>query len=122
MSVHVPKFDAALHAPARLQACAVLATADEVEFATLRDALEVSDSVLSKHLRALDEAGYVQLRKASSEGRVRTWVAFTGKGRRAFEAHVLELQRLAGTLAATPGERSVAERPPRGLIPRRSPA
>lgn len=121
MSPPVPKFDAVLHPPARLQACAIMATADEVEFATLRDALEVSDSVLSKHLRALDEAGYVHLRKATSDGRVRTWVAFTAKGRRAFEAHVIELQRLAGTLAS-PAERSARDGPPRVLVPRRLPA
>jgi len=34
------------------------------EFATLRDALAVSDSVLSKHLTALEEAEYVTRRKA----------------------------------------------------------
>ncbi|MBK8717674.1 MAG: transcriptional regulator [Deltaproteobacteria bacterium] len=121
MSPPVPRFDAVLHPPARLQACAVMATADEVEFATLRDALEVSDSVLSKHLRALDDAGYVRLRKATSDGRVRTWAAFTAKGRRAFEAHVLELQRLAGALSSST-ERSAPEMAPRALVPRRSPA
>lgn len=121
MSTAVPRFDAVLHPPARLQACAILATADEVEFATLREALAVSDSVLSKHLRALDEAGYVRLRKATSDGRVRTWAAFTARGRRAFEAHVIELQRLAGTLAPS-DERSAREQPARVLVPRRSPA
>lgn len=99
MKRRIPKFDPVLHPPARLQACAVLASADEVEFATLRTALEVSDSVLSKHLRQLDEARYVDIRKAKRDGRVRTWVAFTRKGREAFENHVNELQRLAGALA-----------------------
>ena len=121
MSSPVPKFDSVLHPPARLQACAIMATADEVEFATLRDALEVSDSVLSKHLRALDEAGYVRVRKAKSDGRRRTWVAFTAKGRRAFEAHVIELQRLAGALAS-PAERSVRGGPARVLVPHSSSA
>ncbi len=99
MKRRVPKFDPVLHPPARLQACAILASADEVEFAMLRDALEVSDSVLSKHLRQLDQARYVDLRKAKRDGRVRTWVSFTRKGREAFESHVNELQRLAGALA-----------------------
>lgn len=90
-----PRFDAVIHAPGRLQICAMLSAADEVEFATLREALEVSDSVLSKHLKQLEEAGYVAPRKAAAHGRQRTWLSLTGEGRKAFAAHVAELNRLA---------------------------
>src|SRR5690606_33237983 len=63
----------------------------------------VTDPVLSKHLRTLHEAGYVTLTKPTGRGgRVRTWVSLTSTGRRAFEAHVAELQRLTGQLAAGP--------------------
>ncbi|HWK36741.1 transcriptional regulator [Sphingomonas sp.] len=88
-------FDPVIHAPARLQACAILSSAEEVEFALLRDALEVSDSVLSKHLRQLDGAGYVKVRKATTGGRVRTWLALTPLGAKAFATHVKALQKLA---------------------------
>jgi DNA-binding MarR family transcriptional regulator len=93
-----PSFDAVIHAPARLQACAILSSAEEVEFALLRDALEVSDSVLSKHLKQLEEAGYVKARKANSGGRQRTWLALTGDGRNAFRAHVKALEQLAASV------------------------
>jgi DNA-binding transcriptional ArsR family regulator len=86
--------DTLLHAPARLQIAAVLARVDEVEFATLREITEVSDSVLSKHLSALGEAGYVTLRKAAQDGRQRTWVAFAPRGAKAFKAHMAALQAL----------------------------
>ena len=86
--------DTVLHAPARLQIAAVLARVEEVEFATLRDIADVSDSVLSKHLSALAEAGYVTLRKAAQDGRQRTWAAFTPAGTRAFRAHMAALQAL----------------------------
>lgn len=86
--------DTVLHAPARLQIAAVLARVEEAEFATLRDIIEVSDSVLSKHLSALAEAGYVTLRKAAQDGRQRTWVAFTSTGAKAFRAHMAALQAL----------------------------
>jgi DNA-binding transcriptional ArsR family regulator len=47
-----------LHAPARLQVVTTLSAVSEAEFAALRAALEVSDSVLSKHFSALaDEIG-----------------------------------------------------------------
>jgi DNA-binding MarR family transcriptional regulator len=90
-------FDPVIHAPLRLQACAILASADEVEFGLLRDALQVSDSVLSKHLKQLEEAGYVKPRKANSGGRVRMWLSLTASGRKAFSAHLKELHRIAAS-------------------------
>ncbi|HEY0311834.1 MAG TPA: transcriptional regulator [Allosphingosinicella sp.] len=86
--------DTALHAPARLQIAALLARVEEAEFATIRDIVEVSDSVLSKHFAALGEAGYVTLRKATQDGRQRTWASLTRTGRRAFAAHMAALQAL----------------------------
>ncbi|KPF78889.1 MarR family transcriptional regulator [Brevundimonas sp. AAP58] len=91
----VPTFDPVIHAPGRLQICAVLVSVEEAEFSMLRDALAVSDSVLSKHLKLLNEAQYIAIRKAVSSGRNRTWARLTPLGRRAFTAHLAELQRLA---------------------------
>lgn len=90
-----PVFDPVIHAPGRLQICAVLTSVDEAEFAALRDMVKVSDSVLSKHLKQLEEAGYVAPRKAAADGRRRTWVSLTTAGKAAFTAHVAELTRLA---------------------------
>ncbi len=86
--------DLALHAPARLQIAALLARVQEAEFAAIRDIVEVSDSVLSKHLAALGEAGYVRLRKAALDGRQRTWASLTRSGRKAFDGHLAALQDL----------------------------
>jgi DNA-binding transcriptional ArsR family regulator len=91
-----PAFDPVIHAPARLQIMAVLAGVQDAEFALLRDTVQVSDSVLSKHLSQLAEAGYVRLRKAALDGRQRTWASLTRDGRRAFVAHVKALQALVG--------------------------
>lgn len=98
----VPQFDPVIHAPGRLQICAILSAADEAEFAMVREAIAVSDSVLSKHLKQLEEAGYVTLRKQAHAGRQRTWLALTPAGRSAFAAHVAELTRLAGLTAPAP--------------------
>ena len=92
----VPVFDAVIHAPGRLQICAILSGLDDAEFAMIRDRIGVSDSVLSKHVKQLEEAGYVALTKAPFDGRQRTWLSLTGAGRKAFAAHVAELTRLAG--------------------------
>ena len=90
------RFDTVIHAPNRLQICAFLSPLQEAEFQILRDELNVSDSVLSKHLKQLEEAGYVKFRKGAVNGRQRMWATLTTSGRRAFAGHVEELQRLAG--------------------------
>lgn len=91
----IPVFDPVIHAPGRLQICAILSQVDDAEFAMIRDAIKVSDSVLSKHLKLLEDAGYVAPRKAPVDGRQRTWLSLTAAGRKAFGAHVAELTRLA---------------------------
>ena len=89
-----PKFNALIHAPNRLQICAFLAPLKEVEFQVLRDELDVSDSVLSKHIKQLEQAGYVKQRKSKIDGRQRTWVRIEKQGRQAFDAHIEALKRI----------------------------
>ena len=91
-----PRFDAVVHMPPRLQVCGLLAVVDTMDFAAVRDEVGVSDSVLSKHVRQLEEAGYVTVHKATRASRVRTSLALTPAGRAAFEAHVAELRRITG--------------------------
>jgi len=86
--------DPHLHAPARLKLVTMLTAVSEAEFAVLRDRLEVSDSVLSKHLSALADVGYLRLRKGAHHGRRTTWVALTTRGRKAVGDHVAVLRSL----------------------------
>jgi len=86
--------DPLIHAPLRLRVVTTLSAVSEVEFATLRDALEVSDSVLSKHISALVDAGYLRSRKGIREGRRTTWIGLTGAGQKALREHVAALRRL----------------------------
>jgi DNA-binding MarR family transcriptional regulator len=95
-------FDAVLHPPTRLQIAAVLAQAQDAEFALLKEITGASDSVMSKHLSALAEAGYVNLRKANSGGRQRTWASLTSSGRSAFRRHVKALETLAASIVSEP--------------------
>jgi DNA-binding transcriptional ArsR family regulator len=87
-------FDELIHAPNRLQICAFLAGVAEMEFQTLREQLDVSESVLSKHLKSLEDAGYVVLVKRRGLGRPRTWIAFSAQGRRAYARHVQALMAI----------------------------
>jgi DNA-binding MarR family transcriptional regulator len=99
-----PGFDPVIHAPARLQLAALLASVSDMEFGTARDTLNVSDSVLSKHLSQLEEAGYVKLRKAALAGRQRTWLSLTSAGRSALQRHIKALEALVAL-----ADRSVPE-------------
>lgn len=87
-------FDEHLTGTARLRLVAMLSGVDRAEFGTVRDELEVSDSVLSKHLGALEDAGYLSRSKGSLDGRRTTWVSLTRAGRRALAAHVAALREV----------------------------
>lgn len=86
--------DPLIHAPVRLQVVTTLSAVSEAEFATLRSALGVSDSVLSKHISALVDVGYVRSRKGVQAGRRTTWIGLTARGRKALRGHVAALRRL----------------------------
>ena len=72
----------------------ILSAVGEIEFATLRDALGVADSVLSKHVSLLVGAGYVRSRKGVHDGRRTTWIAITARGRKVLGRHVAALRRI----------------------------
>ena len=74
---------------------ALLAAADRVEFSFARDHVEVSDSVLSKQMSALEQAGYIKVRKGFVGKRPRTWLSMTGEGRRVFARHLAALREIA---------------------------
>jgi DNA-binding MarR family transcriptional regulator len=67
---------------------------DEIEFAALRDAVEISDSLLSRQVSSLEADGFVRVAKGYVGKRPRTWVSCTASGRAAFDAHVAALQNL----------------------------
>lgn len=83
-----------IHAPVRLELVTTLSGVSEAEFATLRSVLDVSDSVLSKHISALADAGYVNSRKGVRAGRRTTWVHLTKDGHRALREHIAALRAL----------------------------
>jgi DNA-binding MarR family transcriptional regulator len=94
------RFDDLIHAPVRLRICGVLRQVEQMDFAVLRNTLDVSDATLSKHLKTLAEAGYVSLSKAASDSRSDarrlTWITLTAAGRKTLDGHLRALQEIAG--------------------------
>lgn len=79
--------DPVIHAPKRLAAMAVLTGAPQVDFRFLRDHLELADSDLSKHMSALEAAGYVTITKRGRGRGASTAYGLTPAGRAAFVRH-----------------------------------
>lgn len=100
-SAATPLFDHVIHAPHRLRICAFLDGIDSAEFAALRDDLDITDAMLSKHLAVLRDHGYVSLEKPRGQGRVRTWARMTPAGRSAYRRHVAALHELVGRTVPT---------------------
>lgn len=90
------RLDEVIHTPVRFSIVAALTDVDEAAFPHLRDAIEVSDSVLSKHATRLEEAGYVKIRKGYVGKRPRTWISLTSAGRTAYQDHLNALRTIAG--------------------------
>jgi len=92
-------FDEVIHSPIRLRICGLLRRVSELEFAVIRDTLELSDANLSKNLKVLVDADFVAVRKERSPGRADlrrlTWVALTPAGQVALEGHLLALAQIA---------------------------
>jgi DNA-binding MarR family transcriptional regulator len=96
------KLDPLVHPITRLSICGLLAAgADWVEFAALRDAAGISDSVLSKQSRVLEDAGYVEVRKGAIGRRPRTWFRLTAAGRQAVQGHLAWLAQLEEAVSAS---------------------
>lgn len=93
--------DDTVHQRVRLGILAVLGEAERADFGYLKDALELSDGNLSRHLGVLEEAGLVKIEKEFEGRRPRTWLSVTRGGREALAA---ELESLRQLIARVDGE------------------
>ena len=90
------RFDELIHPSTRLSIVSLLAAADWVDFAFMRDQLGLSDSALSKQLSTLEDAGYIHIERPVSDRRRRVRARLTPAGRTAFNGHVAALREIVG--------------------------
>jgi DNA-binding MarR family transcriptional regulator len=95
------RFDELIHPSTRLSIVALLASADWIDFAYVRDRLELSDSALSKQFATLEDAGYITIERPVSNRRRRVQVRLTDTGRAAFEGHVAALRAVVARAEST---------------------
>ena len=81
------------HEPSRLAILSALAAAPEGSpFTALRDACGLTDGNLSRHLKALEEARVVRIRKAFVRNRPQTTIELTAQGNERFSEYLLQLE------------------------------
>lgn len=93
--------DPVIHVPARLRIVATLAALpedDTLSFPRLQKVIGLTPGNLITHLRKLEEAGYVDVRKVGGGAGSRTSVALTRRGRDALETYTTTLRGLLGAL------------------------
>ncbi|HMO69252.1 MAG TPA: transcriptional regulator [Novosphingobium sp.] len=89
--------DRLFHERARLGIVTSLAgRAEPIAFVELRRLCGLTDGNLNRHLQALAEAGYVELRKDQASPRGSTTCRLTELGRERFLTYLAELERALG--------------------------
>jgi predicted ArsR family transcriptional regulator len=112
MSSHpIHRLDDDVHQRVRLGILAVLTSVAKADFAHLKTTLQVTDGNLGRHLQVLEQGGLITVKKTTENGRPRTWLQVTRKGRAALRR---ELQALNDLIAEI-------ERNDRGPAPARTP-
>lgn len=80
----------------RLGIMSVLMVNDWVDFNEMKNLLEVTDGNLASHSSALEKSGYIEIKKEFVGKKPKTSYRVTNSGRKAFEEHLMALEKLLG--------------------------
>ncbi|MHA6248929.1 winged helix-turn-helix domain-containing protein [Pontibacter sp. CAU 1760] len=94
MKDYLENINKAFESRVRLGIMSVLMVEDKVGFNTLKETLQLTDGNLASHLRALEEAAYLQVEKQFVGRKPNTTYQATDTGREAFKNHLDALEQL----------------------------
>lgn len=80
----------------RIGIMSVLMVNDWVDFTEMKGLLNVTDGNLASHSSALENAGYIEVKKEFVGKKPKTSYRVTQKGREAFQEHLAALEKLLG--------------------------
>ncbi len=72
----------------------ILMVNDEVDFNTVKELLDATDGNVASHTSALEESGYISVRKKFVGKKPHTSYRITAQGRKAFQQHIDALEKL----------------------------
>ena len=78
----------------RLGIMSILMVNDFVDFATLKEQLQITDGNLASHINALEKLKYIEIRKQFVGKKPNTSFAATAAGKTAFIQHLDALEKL----------------------------
>jgi DNA-binding transcriptional ArsR family regulator len=84
----------AFESKARLGIMSILMVEDKADFNFLKETLQLTDGNLASHLRALEEAEYLQVEKRFMGRKTNTRYIATANGKKAFLVHLKALENL----------------------------
>jgi DNA-binding MarR family transcriptional regulator len=88
------QLDDIIHSRIRLAIMSLLITVEEAEFTFIREKVHATDGNLGMHLKKLEDAGYLAVKKEFVERKPTTSYKLTLKGRKAFALYVEKLEQL----------------------------
>ncbi|GAA4886099.1 winged helix-turn-helix domain-containing protein [Serinicoccus chungangensis] len=88
------RLDDVVHSPVRFTIMAALSTVDDATYQILKQELDVSYALLSKHAGILEDHGYLRVHKSFLAKKPQTVFALTPQGRQAFNHHVQALDEI----------------------------
>lgn len=86
--------DEIIHSRIRLAIMALLVSVEEAEFNYLKEKVKATDGNLSVHLKKLEEAEYISVKKEFIDRKPRTMYALTITGKAAFNQYLVSLENL----------------------------
>jgi DNA-binding HxlR family transcriptional regulator len=87
------QLDDRIHSRIRLAIMSILVGVEQAEFNFLKQQVKTTDGNLSIHLRKLEEAKYITVKKEFVERKSQSQYRITRKGRDAFAAYIAQLEK-----------------------------
>jgi len=92
MVTNFAELDSIIHSRVRLAIMILLLRAEPSNFTYLKKEIDVSDGNLSSHLRKLEEAKYIKMKKSFENRKPKTAISLTEKGRAALDEYTKNLE------------------------------
>ncbi len=94
VSNFIENLNKAFESRVRLGMMSLLVVQEELDFASMKESLQLSDGNLASHMQALEKLGYVEVRKQFVGRKPNTQYAATEAGKQAFAQHLASLEKL----------------------------
>lgn len=78
----------------RLGIMSALMVNDEINFNDLKELLQITDGNLASHIKGLEDAGYIKVKKGFIGKKTNTTYAATKAGEKAFKQHIDALEQM----------------------------